>query len=115
MRVDLVSDLHMEHWENNYDFLKYKQSSILIVAGDVATDPELTSEWLTIAASEYKHVLFVCGNHEHTKQNFDLDQSCPSFSAIRLASCSIYQASPCDLLSSIISAIYQRRSICKRR
>lgn len=75
MRFDLVSDLHMEHWDNNYDILKYKQSSILVVAGDVASDPELTSEWLTIAAAEYKHVLFVCGNHEHTKSNFDLDKS----------------------------------------
>ncbi len=75
MQVDLVSDLHMEHWESNYDFLKYKQSNLLIVAGDIATSPELASEWLTIVAAEYKQVLFICGNHEHTSQNFDLDNS----------------------------------------
>ena len=65
----------MEHWENNYEFLKYKQSSTLIVAGDVASDPNLTSEWLSIVASEYKQLLFVCGNHEHVKAKFVLDKS----------------------------------------
>ena len=75
MQFDLVSDLHMEHWENNYNFLQYKQSQTLVVAGDVASDPDLTAEWLTIVAAEYKHVLFVDGNHEHTKAKFDLDKS----------------------------------------
>ena len=65
----------MEHWENNYNFLQYKQSQTLVVAGDVASDPDLTAEWLTIVAAEYKHVLFVDGNHEHTKAKFDLDKS----------------------------------------
>ena len=26
MNFDLVSDIHVEHWKNNYDFLKNKQS-----------------------------------------------------------------------------------------
>lgn len=75
MHIDLVSDLHMEQWDNNYDFLKYKQSNTLVVAGDISSDPNLSSEWLSIVASEYKRLLFVCGNHEHVKADFDLEIS----------------------------------------
>ena len=65
----------MEQWDNNYDFLKYKQSNTLVVAGDISSDPNLSSEWLSIVASEYKRLLFVCGNHEHVKADFDLEIS----------------------------------------
>jgi len=33
LNFDLVSDVHVEHWNNNYDFLQHKNSDLLVVAG----------------------------------------------------------------------------------
>tara|TARA_B100000941_G_scaffold17364_1_gene10476 strand:- start:756 stop:1526 length:771 start_codon:yes stop_codon:yes gene_type:complete len=70
MNFDLVSDVHMEHWDNNYDLLKDKLSNTLIVAGDVSDNPDLTYEWLSIVSKEYEKVLFIEGNHEHQGTGF---------------------------------------------
>ena len=59
MNFDLVSDIHVEHWKNNYDFLKNKQSQTLIVAGDVSDNPDLSYEWLSVVSAEYKEILFI--------------------------------------------------------
>lgn len=72
MQFDLVSDIHVEHWKNNYDFLKNKQSSTLVVAGDIADDPVLSFEWLAVVSSEYDDVIVIDGNHEHQGRKFPL-------------------------------------------
>ena len=73
MNFDLVSDIHVEHWKNNYDFLKNKQSQTLIVAGDVSDNPDLSYEWLSVVSAEYKEILFIEGNHEHQGTGFYID------------------------------------------
>jgi hypothetical protein len=72
MKFDLVSDVHIEHWNNNYDFLKSKQSNILVVAGDIADHVDPAVNWLTVVSSEYQHILVVDGNHEHQGERFPL-------------------------------------------
>lgn len=74
MYFDLVSDIHVEHWDNNYDFLKEKQSNILVVAGDISDDPVRSFEWLSVVSSEYSQILVVDGNHEHQGRGFPLTE-----------------------------------------
>lgn len=74
MQFDLVSDIHLEHWNNNYDFQKDKKSDLLVVAGDVSDNPDLTYEWLVTVSSEYKQILFIDGNHEHQGTGFEIEK-----------------------------------------
>lgn len=73
MKFDLVSDIHVESWKNNYDFLKHKSSKILVVAGDIADHVEPAVDWLTIVSAEYQHVLVITGNHEYQGEKFPLN------------------------------------------
>lgn len=74
MKFDLVSDIHVEHWKNNYSFLKQKNSDTLIVAGDVSDNPDLTYEWLVNVSAEYKKILVIDGNHEHQGTGFEISK-----------------------------------------
>lgn len=76
MDIDLVSDLHIDHWSsviNNYPLgpvknfpLKWKEGGdILVVAGDVSDNLRISLDYLDSLTIYYKHVLFVDGNHEH--------------------------------------------------
>ena len=76
LNFDLVSDVHVEHWNNNYDFLQHKNSDLLVVAGDVSDDPKLTVEWLNRVKDEYKQILFIDGNHEHQGVGFPMNSLC---------------------------------------
>ena len=79
--VDIVSDLHIEHWNPKIKYTKKSNddyvvdspfkneinpmSEILIVAGDVADDIDDAIKYLNELSKDYKYVLFVDGNHEH--------------------------------------------------
>lgn len=76
---ELISDIHIDHWDNNYK-AKYpccktknhpliyedKKDKILIVAGDICDDIEISINYLDEISKYYKKILFVDGNHEHT-------------------------------------------------
>lgn len=76
--VDIVSDLHIEQWSPNYNNkypcgkisnhpqqFKKTNSKILVVAGDVSDDLDLTIKYLNEISEYYEKILFVDGNHEH--------------------------------------------------
>ena len=83
MHIDLISDLHEDHWNSdkkstfplgevkNYPFDLKKEkdkSKILIVAGDICDDLNDSINYLDHISQYYDKVLYVDGNHEHISQ-----------------------------------------------
>ena len=77
LSIDLISDLHIDQWSTEYN-IKYpygivkdipfhidKKSDILVVAGDISDDLNLSLKWMDEISHKYKKILFVDGNHEH--------------------------------------------------
>ncbi len=79
--IDVVSDLHIDQWDTSlniknpcgevldypYEFQKTKDR-ILIVAGDISDDIDLSLRYLDEISKNYERVLFVDGNHEHVSR-----------------------------------------------
>ncbi len=81
IKIDYISDLHVDHWNKKYNIkypcgavennplnmenFKNSKSKILIVAGDISDDLELSIKKLKEISKYYDKVLFVDGNHEH--------------------------------------------------
>ncbi len=87
--MDIISDLHIDHWDVtigvkypcgsriHHPFKITPQSDILIVAGDISDDLELSLKYLDEVSKHYKKVLFVDGNHEHVNiypELYSIDQ-----------------------------------------
>ena len=76
--IDLISDLHIDQWDSKYN-IKYPygkiinkpfildnaNSKILIIAGDISDDLELSLNYINNISDKYDKILFVEGNHEH--------------------------------------------------
>lgn len=87
LEFDYVSDLHIDHWDKDYYFATDDtregvkknipfifqrpttfddgQKKILIVAGDVSDDIEVTLSYLSKLRRHYDHIIYTDGNHEH--------------------------------------------------
>lgn len=79
LEINLVSDLHIDQWSldlvNKYPCgpiknipMQWKnpdKAGILIVAGDISDNLEISLDYLNQISKYYDHVLFVDGNHEH--------------------------------------------------
>ena len=63
MKFDLGSDLH---WDFNIlkNPLNPIESDIFVIAGDIANGVTKAQVLLSFASKQYKHVVFVAGNHE---------------------------------------------------
>jgi predicted phosphodiesterase len=72
MKIDFVSDLHYDCWEEfqRWEWLKTQESDFIIVAGDVADTIEQCATGLEKIAEVYKHVYFIDGNHEYQSNRF---------------------------------------------
>ncbi len=81
MKIDIISDLHIDHWSKKYKIkypscepiekpYEYKKSNsdILIIAGDISDDLDISIDFLNRISKFYKKVLFVDGNHEHVNK-----------------------------------------------
>lgn len=65
VNFDYVSDLHIETLKKKINW-KNKKSDILIIAGDVSNDINLTAKYIMNEIyGIYKTILFIDGNHEH--------------------------------------------------
>ena len=62
---DLISDLHIETWQDNFDWTGMPTSVICVLAGDVCRDHETLEKVLKHLSSLYKAVIYVDGNDEH--------------------------------------------------
>jgi len=92
LRVQVMSDLHLEFddkflgrriaFEENSVFSKYNTENykgfmpvktgadVLVLAGDIHLGIQ-AKQWLIERLTEYKHVIYVAGNHEYYHGNFD--------------------------------------------
>ncbi len=61
---DLISDLHVESWDN-FDWSGQATSPFCVIAGDVATDPAVLKETLQHLSQCYQAVFYIDGNDEH--------------------------------------------------
>lgn len=76
----IASDLHLEGFQGRnpdtlaLDFLPKDErdaSSILILAGDISSAPTQLAFFLRACIERFPHVIFVPGNHEYYRHNFD--------------------------------------------
>jgi predicted phosphodiesterase len=76
--IDVVSDLHIDQWDVSLNIenpcgevsnspYKFKETSnrILVIAGDISDDIDLSINYLNDISANYEKVIFVDGNHEH--------------------------------------------------
>jgi hypothetical protein len=71
---DLISDLHIETWDN-FDWVGQPTAPYCVVAGDVARDPEIVMETLEHLGQQYAGVFYIDGNDEHRYYLEDLGGS----------------------------------------
>uniref|UniRef100_A0A6C0C5V9 RING-type domain-containing protein n=1 Tax=viral metagenome TaxID=1070528 RepID=A0A6C0C5V9_9ZZZZ len=77
LSLDIISDLHIDQWSKKYK-IKYpygeivekpininNKSDILIIAGDISDDLDLSLNYINNISEKYDKILFIDGNHEH--------------------------------------------------
>jgi hypothetical protein len=72
---DLISDLHIDTWNEPFDWTDRATSPYAIVAGDIAEDRKLLSDALTNLSRCYQAVFFIDGNDEHARYYHSLSDS----------------------------------------
>lgn len=67
MKIQLLSDIHMEFWGNDVSFLErlVHPADVLVAAGDINVGRTNTIKTLKILARHYEQVLYCPGNHEY--------------------------------------------------
>ena len=68
---DLISDLHIESWAQQFDWEGMPTSTICVVAGDIAKDKNIILDCLKNLANCYNVVLYIDGNEEYKKHSLD--------------------------------------------
>jgi len=72
---DLISDLHIETWPDDFDWQGFATSPYCIITGDVARDRGQMLRTLKHLGSCYRAVFYIDGNDEHVDYWQDLDTS----------------------------------------
>lgn len=75
MSFDLISDLHLETWDDQLNFTGQATSPVCVVAGDIARDHTIVRSFLKHLSTCYAAVFYVDGNDEHRYQLNDLGNS----------------------------------------
>ena len=79
MKIDIVSDVHLDAWQRFYGdnrfmlgdrFVPNKDSSVCVMAGDVGNDWMWYSNFVEYLSERYEHVVAVPGNHDFYDLNF---------------------------------------------
>ena len=68
MKISLASDLHLEF--EDYDIQNTDNTDVLILAGDIMLGERPKLDFLERAAAQWKHIIYVAGNHEYYRGNF---------------------------------------------
>lgn len=72
---DLISDLHVETWDEPFDWSGRATSAHCIVVGDITTDRSKLIECLVHLGQCYQAVFYIDGNTEHTEYRDRLTES----------------------------------------
>jgi predicted phosphohydrolase len=75
MTFDLISDLHLETWDEELNFSGQATSPVCVVAGDISRDHTLVKKFLKHVSECYAAVFYIDGNDEHRFQLGDLGAS----------------------------------------
>ena len=62
---DLISDLHLESWTQDFNWNNHATSPWCVVAGDVCRDHQLLKNTMQHLAQCYQGVFYIDGNDEH--------------------------------------------------
>lgn len=81
LAFDLISDLHVETWDQPFDWTGMATSMLCVVAGDVSQDRKVLVETLEHLGQCYRAVFYIDGNDEHRQMYTDLGESYRSLSA----------------------------------
>lgn len=65
LAFDLISDLHLETWDEPFNWEHRATSPYAVVAGDVSRDRDLLIQCLTNLGNNYQAVFYIDGNDEH--------------------------------------------------
>ena len=73
MKFQYVSDLHLEFYRGrDVPLVPYNGADVLLLAGDIYVGNETAIQVERIAANgNWKHILFICGNHEFYNNRYD--------------------------------------------
>lgn len=82
LKISLWSDLHLDFGYEGLAMLSLPKSDVMILAGDLAWDPELQTRGLKYLSKHYKFVLYVPGNHEF--ENKDIHEHRKFLSSIAI-------------------------------
>lgn len=72
---DLISDLHLDTWPQEFDWSGQPTSPVCVVAGDVSSDPRVVRNCLKHLAHCYAAVFYIDGNDEHKFRFHQLGES----------------------------------------
>ena len=75
MTFDLISDLHLETWDEELNLSGQATSPVCVVAGDISRDHTLVKKFLKHVSECYAAVFYIDGNDEHRFQLGDLGAS----------------------------------------
>ena len=80
MRFEIMSDLHIDYWDlklplkhqsgerKNFPLDVENRKDILVIAGDISDDLDISVKFLEKISKCYKYILYVDGNHEHVNR-----------------------------------------------
>ena len=75
MTFDLISDLHLETWDQQLDLTGLATSPVCVVAGDISRDHQRVKAFLKHLSDCYAAVFYIDGNDEHRFRLNDLGTS----------------------------------------
>jgi hypothetical protein len=75
LSFDLISDLHIETWNQRFSWQGLPTSPVCVVAGDISNDRALVVDALEQLGEVYNAVLYIDGNHEHKNYYGNISQS----------------------------------------
>lgn len=75
LAFDLISDLHIETWDQPLDWTGMATSMLCVVAGDISRDRKTVIDTLTHLGQCYRAVFYIDGNDEHRYNLNDLGTS----------------------------------------
>lgn len=73
MKVQYISDIHLEHYDDECQFLNFPvEASILCLCGDIGSPclPHV-QRWIQAMTEKYEHVMWIPGNHEYYERPMD--------------------------------------------
>ncbi len=78
MKIQLLSDLHIEFWKQKFRITNPHNANVLVLAGDIAVGVDKVAGVLITCSKEFPHVVYLPGNHEfygHTLESFEFLKS----------------------------------------